>query len=284
MRPGSGKSGQCRLCLRRGLTLRRSHVIPSWAYARVLSDQAKPANPVYVRNGIASVTSEQVKERLLCEACEQLFSGWERYAAGMVVQEDGTFPWVKSSTAAVVLTDSDQFALLDTSSLDTHKLWMFALSVIWRASVSQEVGLEISLGVHEDRVRRYLHGEATLPHNLHLHAILLTPPSNSNLPRADRFVSFPKASPEGSFERYWFCVCGVEFHLYIADGLPGHMRRLCFINTGHSLAMPCDLVVNGFGQAVSAATAKAALARTRKERPPALAIALPSSAAVTKVT
>jgi hypothetical protein len=256
-----GKIGQCKLCLRQNVELRKSHIVPSWAYARVLSDQAKPAHPVYVRDGIASVTSEQVWERMLCEACERLFGGWESYASRMVVQEDGSFPWIKGCTGGLVVTGGEEMALLDASSLETHKLWLFALSVIWRASVGREVSLEISLGAREERLRSYLLGEATLPHNLHLNAILLAPPANSNLPSADRFVTFPKASPEGSFERYWFCVCGVEFHLYIDDGLPGHIRRLCFIDTGLVVVMPCDLAVEGFGRAVSASHAKAALAR-----------------------
>jgi hypothetical protein len=70
---------QCRLCLRGDQKLLSSHVVPAWAYRRILSGLPKPARPVQIQNEneTAILTDKQAREHMLCNDCEQRLSVWE---------------------------------------------------------------------------------------------------------------------------------------------------------------------------------------------------------------
>lgn len=84
--------GECKLCKNGAVELRESHIIPSWAYKRMRDCSAVGGNPnpIVISNGRASQISDQVKEHLLCESCEQLFSVNERYVSSIAYEKDGT--------------------------------------------------------------------------------------------------------------------------------------------------------------------------------------------------
>jgi len=266
----SEKTGQCRLCLAQDVLLRNSHIVPSWAYARIVSDLSKPANPVSVKGDVAFLSSKQAREYLLCESCEQRLSVWENYASTMVVQEDESFPWIKHSIplfgrAGSGVAPTDEIALLDWSQLDVGALVAFGASVIWRASVSRDAVPGLSLGPYEEAFRRYLaHGDA-FPGAARLAVFLHTPARRVGFPPASRMISVPTTVKEGGYTRHWFLLCGASFHLFVGRRLPEFTRHLCFAANRVAIAQPSDNMVDLIGQSVISAEARGLLARMKAD-------------------
>ena len=133
----------CALC-RREAELRCSHVIPEFLY-KTLYDEKH-------RLQVLSTIPEQenwreqkgLREQLLCDACEQKFSVWERYAS--LVLKGG-----------VPLTVRQEGNIVHISGLDYERFKLFQLSVLWRAGISSLQFFEkIQLGKHAEELRRLL--------------------------------------------------------------------------------------------------------------------------------
>ena len=264
------KIGQCRLCRQEGAELRDSHIVPSWAYARIVSDLAKPANPVSITGDVALLSSKQVREHMLCEGCEQRLSGWENYASSMVVQEDESFPWIKHSLPVFArvgpdVLPTDEVALLECSRLDVHALASFGASVVWRASASRVAVPGVSLGPYEDKFRKYLVNGAPFPSVARLVIYVHTPARRIGFPSANRMITVPTTVKNTGYARHWFLLCGVSFHLFVGGLLPEFTRSLCFVGTSRVIAQPSDQMVDLLGDAAIGAKAKGLLARMKAE-------------------
>lgn len=133
----------CRLC--HGIKpLRRSHIIPAFLYSSMYDEK--------YRFHILSTDQEQknrpaqigVREKLLCEDCEQKLSKWERYASHVL-----------SGGTAIVTKQEGR--LLHLSELNYRSFRLFQLSVLWRASISTDGFFKnVTLGIHEEKIRGLL--------------------------------------------------------------------------------------------------------------------------------
>jgi len=86
-----------------------------------------------------------IKEKMLCEPCEQHLSKFEHYAAAVL---NGNLPIrAASSNGRDILI----------SGIDYRLFKLFLLSILWRASVSkQEFFKLVRLGPHEETIRRMI--------------------------------------------------------------------------------------------------------------------------------
>lgn len=134
---------QCALCLREA-ELRRSHIIPEFLYETLYDEKH--------RLQVLSVIPEQhnwleqkgLREYLLCDACEQHISVWERYTSSVL----------KGGTA---ITFRQEGNLVFISGLDYQKFKLFQLSILWRAGVSKLPFFEkVQLGHHSETLRQLL--------------------------------------------------------------------------------------------------------------------------------
>jgi hypothetical protein len=134
---------RCALCLCEA-ELRRSHIIPEFLYETLYDDKH--------RLQILSVIPDQdnwreqkgLRERLLCDACEQKLSVWERYAS--LVLKGG-----------VPLNYRREGDIVFVSGLDYAQFKLFQLSVLWRAGVSTLNFFEkVQLGSHAEVLRLQL--------------------------------------------------------------------------------------------------------------------------------
>ena len=73
-------TGDCALCGQQRI-LQKSHLMPKWAYRRLQQTPQGRANPMFVNDGLAAMTSKQVTSHLLCGDCEARFSEREDYVA-----------------------------------------------------------------------------------------------------------------------------------------------------------------------------------------------------------
>lgn len=133
----------CALCLQEA-ELRRSHVIPEFLYETLYDEKH--------RLQVLSTIPEQgnwreqkgLREKLLCDECEQKFSVWERYAS--LVLKGG-----------IPLTVKQESNIVHISGLDYKQFKLFQLSVLWRAGISSLQFFEkIQLGKHTEELRRLL--------------------------------------------------------------------------------------------------------------------------------
>lgn len=133
----------CHLC--HGVkSLRSSHIIPEFLYSSMYDEKHRFHILSTTHGQTNRLAQKGVREKLLCEDCEQRMSKWERYASQVL---DG-------GAAIVAEQDGSQWHL---SELDYKSLKLFQLSILWRASIST-VGFfsNISLGKHEEEIRRLL--------------------------------------------------------------------------------------------------------------------------------
>lgn len=140
------ESMTCRLCDEKK-PLKKSHIIPRFFYEPM---EWKGNNFRYQILGVDSnraITGQGgIKERLLCEDCEQNFSRYENYVS-------------KTLYGGIELTFSkvhNRRWLI--SGLDYNKFKLFQLSILWRASVSSQTFFEsVELEKkHESNIRKML--------------------------------------------------------------------------------------------------------------------------------
>lgn len=134
---------KCALC-HSTETLRGSHIIPEFQY-----------KPIYDEKHRALVISSDPKERerfvqkgmrekLLCEQCENRFSRWEDYACRVLFGDKAK---VLSRTKKVI----------NLEGIDYSKFKLFLLSLLWRMSVAKgDFWKEVRLGPLEEKLRQCL--------------------------------------------------------------------------------------------------------------------------------
>lgn len=150
----------CRLCLRTGVDLRRSHIVPRWVYHRIRGT-GTGRNPVIIRGGRAIELSDHAKEYLLCQDCEQLFGRIEKQIerASAVEQQASILATASLSTRAERHPTSDQ--VLNLPHDFARALRRFALGVFWRMHEAKHKNLpRIELGRYSEDIRAFLAGEA----------------------------------------------------------------------------------------------------------------------------
>lgn len=138
----SEKVGVCALC-KKNEPLRNSHIIPEFFYEYLYDEKhrgliisAEPKEKIkFFQKGM--------REKLLCEYCEQRLSIYERYISQLFFHAD-TFK-----------TQNEHYIIV--SNVDYKKLKLFQLSVLWRASVSKlPFFSSVHLGPHEEVIRSML--------------------------------------------------------------------------------------------------------------------------------
>jgi len=133
----------CKLC-KKDAQLRKSHIIPEFIYS-TLYDEKHRFHEIHVdANTKNKFTQKGVRELLLCDNCEQYFSKFERYAS--LVLNSGFELKVKKNEG-----------LLHFEGVEYAQFKLFALSILWRASVSSlDFFAEVSLDSHEEIIRNML--------------------------------------------------------------------------------------------------------------------------------
>lgn len=137
----------CRLC-KEDRSLRKSHIIPEFFYQPIYD--SKHRLPLYKSGKLIEgrPLKKGIREKLLCECCEQKLSRNEKYMREVVF--GGTEIDSQKVQARLVL-----------SNLDYTKVRLFFLSLIWRMSVASEDPMwkNVNLGPHEEPIRQMVHSE-----------------------------------------------------------------------------------------------------------------------------
>lgn len=214
--------GICALC-RCEAELQKSHLIPQWAYKRILELEGKDKQPVLVSNGDAALSNAQTTRRLLCKDCEQRFSRREDYVSRLTRLEDGQPAILKYVTR--LQTQTGITAQL-SDEVDAEQLAYFATSVIWRSCAMK---LSCKLGSYEARFRDYLLDIAPFPEEAVLSMGVLEPSDQFKNPAG--WVTSPSTARIGFSRVHGFMAAGLAFRCFIGKTLDSAWR-------GVSLASP----------------------------------------------
>jgi hypothetical protein len=241
--------------------LLNSHIIPAAAYDRIADrDAAEPSerNPVRVTSDASILASAQLRAYILCPGCEERFGVWERYCLPLLVQPDGSFPWLERRRTLPIGSKWGDVAF--SANVNVETLSLFAISLFWRLSVFREAS---SLGSDESACSDYLLRRSNFPERAALWVTLLDRVGASVSP-PDRAAAtfFSRQYPDYVLHR--LVILGADLRLYVCEGPSSlAMRELCFARRGRVFVRSTDDFARDVMGLLRDSNPKGALARRR---------------------
>jgi hypothetical protein len=214
------KIGICALCKQGPIELCDSHLIPKSIY-RIIHDDMPPIMIDPVKN-VALYDSKQVRKHLLCSKCEDRFS---KYGENIVLRNhcrESDFPLRDVLEKTRRKTESRWQPSELPSNFDTAAFTYFALSILWRASVTKWNNSSVdryfgALGPkYEEAFRLFLLGKSELPKKIYLYVIAASDDVDLDLLK---MTSFPfharRRFSFGQANLHWFVIPGIEFNVFV---------------------------------------------------------------------
>lgn len=137
----------CRLC-KEDHNLKNSHIIPEFFYKPIYDSKHR----LHLRKSGKRLKGKSlqkgIRERLLCEGCEQQLSRNEKYVREVLFGGTEVGTWRVQNR-------------LKLSNLDYTKVRLFFLSLIWRMGVASEHAMwkNVDLGPYEEPIRQMVHSK-----------------------------------------------------------------------------------------------------------------------------
>ena len=250
--------GICKLCLRER-NLQLSHLVPASILAVMSEPSLQNPHPVRLAGRFALQKPTQVKDYVLCYECEQRFNrngeGW----FAPVVARMGSFPLrdtLKGLRPLKQDADSALFSGLTIPGFDIGKLEYFALSIFWRAAAhkwrDRDPVPQIDLGIYQEPIRQFLHGEAEYPKDVVLLAGIWP------VEPVPIGVYLPVTESATGFDLFRFYMAGFEFALCIGERVPPDVKQLCCHTSSQRIVIvskkPNYHAANRFKQGVGGAS------------------------------
>ncbi len=139
----------CRLCLRSGELLKRSHIIPDFLYQDIFDEKHRLVKfTTLTPNSKQSLPNSEYESDILCRNCDnEIIGSLESYASQVLFGGK-----IKVSAKNFVKPDGLEFT--QVTDLDYKRFKLFLLSVLWRASISSRNFFQkVNLGPYEEVVR-----------------------------------------------------------------------------------------------------------------------------------
>ncbi|MFT6908212.1 MAG: hypothetical protein ACJAS1_004906 [Oleiphilaceae bacterium] len=150
----------CKLC-KKEKDLMKSHIIPEFIYKSLYDEKHRFHEISADKNKKNGLLQKGVREHLLCNDCEHHFSKYETYASLVL-------------NGGYSLKVRNEGRLIHLEGVEYSKFKLFALSILWRAGVSN-LGLfsQVKLGLHEEILRKMLLNND--PGEEHIYPFILSP-------------------------------------------------------------------------------------------------------------
>ncbi len=214
--------GLCKLCLKER-DLQESHFMP-----RALYPTKKKI--YFATRSAAGKDPNQVKKYLLCLGCETRFNqnGESDVLRWVGPKAKKGFPLLDKLRETPPRENSSDLTVHSASdlSVDTDKFAYFALSVVWRAAITQwllpdqTITSILDLDTHEEPIRKFLIGEAPFPSDIFVILVVCT----------DHFSRERWMAPASGDDHriYSFTTMGVIFRILVGNDTPERFRlSLC---------------------------------------------------------
>ncbi|UVN46209.1 hypothetical protein [Pseudomonas mosselii] len=213
----------CALCQQQTEKLINSHLLPAAAYVHVRGQRSggnRSPFKIDFGKGMAGPTDKQVRQKLLCKVCEDLFSKNGEKHVGRLWATKTSFPILELLSQNATLITGERFSIYDGLKLGkatVDGVFYFAISVFWRAQVwdwgDVGDGYGRALGQHySEKFRRFLLGLSDL-RDVYLLVDLNTDNETHGM------MSLPSCSKVGGERIHKFMVPGMQFFMYVGRSL-----------------------------------------------------------------
>ena len=225
--------GQCRLCLRSPVELKKSHFMPAGVYRLLRGDSSeKNPNPVAMTAKAAVQTSRQITASLLCGDCEgRLSKNGENWVLKHCLKRDGSFPLAAILRATPPDVSSSRshtkiYRAAGIAEINVDALGYFAASMFWRGSIhgwNHDGSVPVGLGAYQEPFRRYLLSEEPFPRHCAMWVVVRE--------RSDilRLTYLPIGRRAGDFYVHKFPMPGLGFTLLVGKRIPIKHRKMCLV-------------------------------------------------------
>lgn len=244
-----GPTGTCRLCLQMRV-LKDSHLIPRYLYTGLRTPDRKNPHPVRLDPNFEGTSSRQIKDYLLCGACEDLFNkNGETWMSQNGFRAPGEFKLQQAMKRTVPLLVIPEAKILPGDLALTPdalaKLTYFATSVFWRAAaqpwkISGHLQVRVELGEYEQNLRLYLLGKAQFPKNVAMWCHV----SPAERPMGGLVAPYRKH--KSTHHQFHFAIPGVAFDLFVGQTIPEGIYQLCMHRSVEHVVFLSDVVDSGF--------------------------------------
>ena len=236
------QAGMCALCGIFG-TLHDSHFLPKSVYRLMRESTNGNNSPVLISRKISIQTDYQMKQPLLCGACERRFSeNGENYVVPLLKKRK-RFPLLDKLKLALPLysTRTNAAFVCPSVGLVGEKIGYFGLSILWRAAVrpwrmldrdTTSVTLEPK---HLEPLRKYLAGETAFPDD----RIAVTATVATDL-LSQNCCFVPSRVTDNPGIVYSLLTKGLYFRFVFGENHPLELRAISCIGPGRNLIFVND--------------------------------------------
>jgi hypothetical protein len=225
--------GTCKLCLRDGVELQRSHLLSAAVY-RILRDDgvASNPNPVLITPEGRVQSNQQQWAHLLCRSCEALLSReGEDWVFRHGMKRDGGFSLAEllRRSRPSVGTLGEHTRLYEARlipEINAAAITHFAIGIFWKASVygwNTDGSIPVNLVGYDDEFRRFLLGEVEFPTD----AVLAVMVRDGG--PIDRLTHTPFGGAGPEISTYQFPIPGFDFVLTLGKNIPERIGQYCFV-------------------------------------------------------
>lgn len=220
---------RCGLCLQ-PRKLKKSHLMPKSLHKAIRGDHGL----VRASTTEGSIyTDKQAVRTFLCEDCEGMFSRkGERVVCKESYRGKGNFVLREKLREEIErFGEKDKFWIMpktESSSLDYEAYLYFGASIIWRASAGNwpiyAGKTKGGLGKYEEKIRRYLVGQAAFPEKVFL-IVGVNKADDDEEPSFNSVIVSPCYEKLKGYHQHTFYVPGISF-VFIIGRMSGRIERL----------------------------------------------------------
>jgi hypothetical protein len=231
----------CALCLQTKPLL-DSHFIPAAIYKNLIDPTGPIKNMIATNLSVASEESKQIKQPLLCQQCEIRFQqGGESWVLGRRLMPNGTFVFRDLLQQANPVATKDGvsfFTLATVPTVDHEKLLYFAVSIYWRAAVSDwdtPLGHYSKLALDPvliEQLRKYLLGTDLFPSSVVLTVVVSAATNPRDVTTLPQFVQ-----EVTQYQQVDWIMPGIGFALLMGENVPAPMQQISLSRSPYAIAI-----------------------------------------------
>lgn len=235
--------GTCKLCGRKGVELRDSHLLPANIYKKIRRSEGANNSLVEASKKSFRFTDKQISDHVLCGDCEHRFGEVENWMSRQHLQHDGSFPLRDSVVAQPPLCDDPGHGVVSgkAAKIDAGRYVYFASSILWRAGAHVwGKGLDrvtIDLGSYEEQLRLYLLGQTPFPADIVIGMFVAAKADTK-----DQFATTPVPLNVRGYHRYELIIPGIQFAIMLGQRMPEEARSSCLLRSAENLVFLSDHV------------------------------------------
>ncbi len=211
----------CKLCKKKS-DLKNSHIIPEFIYKCLYDEKHRFHELSDDVNKKNKMPQKGLREKLLCIECEQHLSKYERYASLIL-------------NGGYSLTVRNEGRLIHLGNIEYSKFKLFALSVLWRAGVSN-LGFfdQVKLGAHEEKLRLMILNND--PSTEYKYPFILSPIIHENEVQ-EALIIKPTWTRLGGHYGYRFVFGGIAWVFVVSNHMAPKVVVKASINKDNELTM-----------------------------------------------